>query len=752
MSREQKPRKSKLVVHKKIEFIETLCPKTKGFNGKFGDACQEAAKDILTKIRKVKGVSNYNSKFSTRCGDNIYRLLFAPRSSENQQPKNTEFTIEVLNALLCWFFIKKHSDDEFYEKHTIENLEKFFSLIAKKTNRKESERKKFNTFIADINSIKDELASPFNQYDYEMDRDWNFSIIKCSQNEEKFYDKKKVEPIIGADKSRREVIENIKDKGLEEKTKESNSKSIQNIFNKRKYLFTVLVGVFSICSLLYYFFSNKNKPETLKISEQSFCKSIEQPSYPRIIIFPFKEDELSKNKGYAIKLYNKISEINKRDSLGIEVIYCDVFKEYLNQEEAFSSEKYQKYLKSYQKRDIKLFVLYEPNGEIKSAKEAETFKNFRKYAMKGGLLVVSPEFYEDRLVFNSFFQIVRALKEKKTNNHKSLRKAIDYINTILIQDKITKDDIRLLEFRSKLKNYLSDKDGQIADLNHIHSLDSTNIFAISKLAHHNFINKDSSAIKLYFDYLELQPTHCNVRIGLAKSLVLFRKDFLSAKNILDGKYKNYEQGCDYDKYYWETKGGILILEGRYKEAIKILLDGLVKQPSRQSYISYLLAQAYLLNNEYKESIKILQGLKKPGQVYFLVDKYLAIIYKNIGKSDLAIKTLELDRSYTSNRFLMLSHLYLEKGLAQNALELLNDGIARASFNSSTMPYLLNYRRIANNRLKNKRLSVLDSLKILEYEGAFFKVNKDKGIINDFKFNIIHGMMRAKIKDIPLIQK
>ena len=182
MKSERKPRRSKLHVNKRDELIKCLCPKTDGFNGKFGEACQEATIEILKLLRKAKKNSNYNSKFSTRCADTIYRTLQAPTKKEFDGDLKTEFTVNTLNALLCWFFVKKHPDDDFYEEHTIESLKKFFSLIEKKTNRKVSELKKINDFFLDINLIKNQISDPFNLYDFEIDENWEFSIVKSELN------------------------------------------------------------------------------------------------------------------------------------------------------------------------------------------------------------------------------------------------------------------------------------------------------------------------------------------------------------------------------------------------------------------------------------------------------------------------------------------------------------------------------------------------------------------------------------------
>ena len=168
--------KTKLYVGNTSAFLKHLTPKSNLRKKRLGKACKRSTEKILEHLRDVKG-KNYNSYFSTLCDDTIYRTFLDSKQPIVDGVKRTEFTIETLNAMLCWFFVNKEEIEEF-EEHTIDDLRSFFALIEfnNKTARIE-EIEKFNNFISDINLIKDEISEPFNNLDLELNELWEFSII-----------------------------------------------------------------------------------------------------------------------------------------------------------------------------------------------------------------------------------------------------------------------------------------------------------------------------------------------------------------------------------------------------------------------------------------------------------------------------------------------------------------------------------------------------------------------------------------------
>lgn len=162
-------RHTKFMVSNKKDFLKTLYPNNGNLHRKIGLACRNSAEQLCTLIQNKKGVVKYEGFFCS--SDNIYKNI------ELSKSKNVEFTVPVLNTFLSFFFYKKDKKHDFKEVHTIENLRDFFNHI-KIRNHKKKDRDIFHQFIADIKLIKEDIVSPFNEYNLSLNANWEFVIEK----------------------------------------------------------------------------------------------------------------------------------------------------------------------------------------------------------------------------------------------------------------------------------------------------------------------------------------------------------------------------------------------------------------------------------------------------------------------------------------------------------------------------------------------------------------------------------------------
>lgn len=162
-------RHTKFSVSRKKDFLKTMYPNNGNLHRKIGIACRSSAEQLCNLIQNKKGGVKNEGLFCS--SDNIYRNIELPDNED------VEFTVPVLNTFLSFFFYKKDKKHDYKEVHTIENLIDFFSHI-KIRNHKKKDRDIFHQFIADIDLIKDEIASPFNEYDFELNENWEFVIVK----------------------------------------------------------------------------------------------------------------------------------------------------------------------------------------------------------------------------------------------------------------------------------------------------------------------------------------------------------------------------------------------------------------------------------------------------------------------------------------------------------------------------------------------------------------------------------------------
>jgi len=158
-----------LRIKNREEFLKTIIPNNPGLENRIGAACVDSAERILTEIRDKRNSSNYDSHFSIKSEDNIYRYL------EINKENVVDITIKTLNTLLCFFFYKKPKNDEFAQEHTGEDLIQFFSHIKIVTGY-EQDKVAFHKFLEDLELIKEHLTPLFNNFSFEINEK-NFSIV-----------------------------------------------------------------------------------------------------------------------------------------------------------------------------------------------------------------------------------------------------------------------------------------------------------------------------------------------------------------------------------------------------------------------------------------------------------------------------------------------------------------------------------------------------------------------------------------------
>ena len=163
-------RNTKFRVESRTTFLKTVNPSFPTLEGKIGLACTDSADQLLKKIREKRLNKTYRSSFSISA-DNINRHI------ERVEHETVEFTITVLNTFLCFFFLKKSTKYQYAETHTEQNLRDFFNHITIR-NGKDSDLKKFNKFLNDLELVKEDLTPLFNDFSFEINSEWEFSMIK----------------------------------------------------------------------------------------------------------------------------------------------------------------------------------------------------------------------------------------------------------------------------------------------------------------------------------------------------------------------------------------------------------------------------------------------------------------------------------------------------------------------------------------------------------------------------------------------
>lgn len=166
---------TKFNVSDKTEFLKTVNPSHPTLEKKIGKACADSADQLLNKIQKKRHNNKYKSYFSTS-HDNIYRYI------ELSKTERVDFTVKVLNTFLCFFFFKKPSKYRYTETHTEENLRNFFGHI-KISNGRYEDIEVFNNFMRDLELVKEYLTPLFNDFSFEINEEWEFSMIKNDLSE-----------------------------------------------------------------------------------------------------------------------------------------------------------------------------------------------------------------------------------------------------------------------------------------------------------------------------------------------------------------------------------------------------------------------------------------------------------------------------------------------------------------------------------------------------------------------------------------
>ncbi|UOY05008.1 pentapeptide repeat-containing protein [Muricauda sp. SCSIO 64092] len=150
--------------------MKRIIPNNPSLENKIGAACVDSADHILQKIRDKKSSDSYESYFSIKAEDNIYRNI------EIYKKESIEFTIITLNTLLCFFFYEKPRSYQFAQKHNTDDLKKFFDHIKIETGY-ENDRTAFHRFIADLELIKEHLTPLFNDFSFEITENFEFSVV-----------------------------------------------------------------------------------------------------------------------------------------------------------------------------------------------------------------------------------------------------------------------------------------------------------------------------------------------------------------------------------------------------------------------------------------------------------------------------------------------------------------------------------------------------------------------------------------------
>lgn len=519
--------------------------------------------------------------------------------------------------------------------------------------------------------------------------------------------------------------------------------------NTFKFLVSLSLGVVTIYFIFNLFFNSKPQ---VTIEDHKICAGANFELHePRIVLLPLKGVDTSTTTEYAKALYERLHTVIDRDSLGIEVIYCNAFQNFENigrvrqERNLFDSLK-----KQFQKRDLYIFI--DDFGKAKSQhyEEQDDFFAFRERAISfPSDLIRRDKISEEKITFDTYHLLVRSLCGKSSKQKHAESKAIGYINNfLLLSNGPTKTDIDLLRMRSRLKIKMGNRLGSVEDLKLIYSLDTKNIHALNQLGTYFLHQKDPKATKYYSRYVELHPNHCVARFGLAQCYAFFNRDFQKAIKLIN--YQHSQSGklvCGNNELYGETMGALLILEKDYERAISILNNH--KLMYDRIFIRYQLAIAYYLDKQYEKAINELKSLEKRYTKNNTVAIYLALIYKEIGKENLAFEAFSNNYSGTFGSHFVLSHLNLERNNLEIAKENINSAIGMA--HTEHLALVLNQRRVINNRLGNTFDARIDSLKIIdEIDEDFYRLKKYQTDHPYFKFMSLFGLIDLDIKTPQLI--
>jgi len=472
----------------------------------------------------------------------------------------------------------------------------------------------------------------------------------------------------------------------------------------------VLVSVLIFFALKEYYWLEKNEGVI-----PCFDTEIVSSSPDRINIVAFKESPTKDNSGYAKKLYDRLTKINLRDSLGYDIQYCEGYNTYKNfygaRLDSIDTE-------SYKRTGRTIAVEYYSNGVPSKNKNSKVFDlNKDQLAGLHTSVWVSNKYNEDDLDILAYCLLIKSMGTYK-NRTKRIQKAIDYINNYLIKYQDLSKNSDLLLHRSFLKGRMGDKQGALNDTKKALEHQPNNDSALRGLSNYYKERLDKEGLQYFERRIKLSPKSCNLKAEYYLFKARVNNDFQTLLQELN----DLEDCTRLQKRFLKEVQGIALLNLGQTQKGLLCFEALSIDGGTTDKLNY--AYANYVSEKYEEALTILIELKKeiPESSYGgykpNINAILGSTYFKIGNHS---KAIECFKSIGSN--LAVGYIYFLEKDYQNALGHTRSHILR----NSEDPDGYNQRRVIANALKKPKLAVKDSIYILNnIDQNYYKNSKHLG--------------------------